>query len=222
MSMLRKTTLIKQKMHSLKHMNLSILLLHQEQKLPSLPQETLILKTCIDSTKDTVLTTIGLKIINGNKFMEIHQSLQPDGFVDLDHPEKVYCLRKALYGLKQAPRAWSTNPKFSKKFEKLMHSRFEMSLMGEMKFFLGLQICQSPRGIFINQSKYALEILKRHRMDKCNNIGTPMATSPKLDANLSGTPVDKTKYQSMIGSLMYLTANRPVRNTKSIDHFQYS
>nr|GFA89803.1 retrovirus-related Pol polyprotein from transposon TNT 1-94 [Tanacetum cinerariifolium] len=107
---------------------------------------------------------------------------QPDGFIDLDHPEKVYRHRKALYGLKQAPRAWDdellkflmskgftkgtidptlfliryeedillvkiyvddiifgfTNPKFSKRFEKLMHSRFEMSLIGEMKFFFGL------------------------------------------------------------------------------------
>nr|GEU73097.1 hypothetical protein [Tanacetum cinerariifolium] len=70
---------------------------------------------------------------------------QADGFVDLDHPEKVYRLRKALYGLKQAPRAWSTNPKISKKFEKMMHSGFEMSLIGEIKFFLGLQIHQSPR-----------------------------------------------------------------------------
>ncbi|GKB81271.1 hypothetical protein Tco_0948166 [Tanacetum coccineum] len=57
---------------------------------------------------------------------------------------------------------------------------------GEMKFFLGLQIHQSPRGIFINQSKYALEILKKHDMDKCDSIGTPMATSPKLDADMSG------------------------------------
>ncbi|GJY45445.1 retrovirus-related pol polyprotein from transposon TNT 1-94 [Tanacetum coccineum] len=80
----------------------------------------------------------------------------------------------------------STYPKYSKKFEKLMHSRFEMSLMGEMKFFLGLQIHQSPRGIFINQAKYALEILKKHGMDKCDSIGTPMATKPKLDADLSG------------------------------------
>nr|GEV94272.1 copia protein [Tanacetum cinerariifolium] len=115
---------------------------------------------------------------------------QPDGFVDLDHPENVYRLRKALYGLKQAPRAWydelskfmtskgfskgridptlftiryredillvqiyvddiifgSTNPKYSKRFEKLMPSRFETSLMEEMKFFLGLQIHQSPSG----------------------------------------------------------------------------
>ncbi|GJZ81730.1 retrovirus-related pol polyprotein from transposon TNT 1-94 [Tanacetum coccineum] len=90
----------------------------------------------------------------------------------------------------QAPRAW---------YDEL--SKFLISK--------GLQIYQSPRGIFINQSKYALEILKKHGMDKCDSIGTPMATSPKLDADLSGTPIDKTRYRSMIGSLIYLTANRP-------------
>ncbi|GJT90755.1 retrovirus-related pol polyprotein from transposon TNT 1-94 [Tanacetum coccineum] len=103
----------------------------------------------------------------------------------------------------------STNPKFSKRFEKLMHGRFEMSLMGEMKFFLGLQIHQSPRGIFINQAKYTLEILKKHGMEKGQSIGTPMATKPKLDADLSGEPVDQTDYRSKIGSLMYLTSSRP-------------
>nr|GEW43882.1 hypothetical protein [Tanacetum cinerariifolium] len=83
----------------------------------------------------------------------------------------------------------STNTKFSKRFEKLMHSRFEMSLMEEMKLILGLQIHQSPRGIFINQAKYALEILKKHDMDKCDSIGTPMATKPKMDTELSGLPL---------------------------------
>ncbi|GKB32989.1 retrovirus-related pol polyprotein from transposon TNT 1-94, partial [Tanacetum coccineum] len=103
----------------------------------------------------------------------------------------------------------STNPKLSKRFEKLMHSRFEMSLMGEMKFFLGLQIHQSPRGIFINQAKYALEILKKHGMKKCDTVGTPMATKPKLDADLSGKLIDQTDYYSKIGPLMYLTSSRP-------------
>ncbi|GJS06591.1 hypothetical protein Tco_0363387 [Tanacetum coccineum] len=60
-----------------------------------------------------------------------------------------------------------------------------------------------------NQAKYALEILKKHGMDKCDSIGTPMATKPKLDADLSGKLVDQTNYCSMIGSLMYLTSGRP-------------
>ncbi|GKA15807.1 retrovirus-related pol polyprotein from transposon TNT 1-94 [Tanacetum coccineum] len=178
---------------------------------------------------------------------------QPEGFVDLDHPEKAYLLRKALYGLKQALRAWYdelsnflmskcfskgttdptlfmirygedilllkiyvndiifglTNPKYSKKFEKLTDSRFEMSLMGEMKLCLGLYIHQSPKSIFINQAKYALKILKKHGMDNCHTIGTPLASKPKLDADLSGEPIDQTDYRSKIGSLVYLTSSRP-------------
>ncbi|GKC23888.1 retrovirus-related pol polyprotein from transposon TNT 1-94 [Tanacetum coccineum] len=126
--------------------------------------------------------------------VQIFVTYAPDAFVDPDHPEKVYHLRKALYGLKQAPRAW---------YDELL--KFLIS----KGFSKGLQIYQSPRGIFINQSKYALEVLKKHKMDKCDSIGTLMATSPKLDADLSDTPVDKTKYQSRIGPLMYLTVNRP-------------
>nr|GEY15692.1 retrotransposon protein, putative, unclassified [Tanacetum cinerariifolium] len=103
----------------------------------------------------------------------------------------------------------STNPKYTKGFEKLMHSRFEMSLMGEMKFFIGLQIHQSPHGIFINNAKYALEKLHKHGMEKGQSIGTSMATKPKLDADLSGNPVDQTDYHSKIGSLMNLTSSRP-------------
>ncbi|GJS03786.1 retrovirus-related pol polyprotein from transposon TNT 1-94 [Tanacetum coccineum] len=102
----------------------------------------------------------------------------------------------------------STNPKLSKHFEKLMHIKFDMSMMGELKFFLGIQIHQSPRGIFINQAKYAQEILKKHGMTSCDSIGTPMATK-HLDADLSGTLVDQTKYHSMVRALMYLTASRP-------------
>ncbi|GKC95519.1 hypothetical protein Tco_1160961, partial [Tanacetum coccineum] len=71
------------------------------------------------------------------------------------------------------------------------------------------EIHQSPRGIFINQAKYALEILKKHGMEKCDTVGTPMATKPKLDADLSGKLIDQTDYHSKIGSLMYLTSSRP-------------
>ncbi|GKE05758.1 copia-type pol polyprotein, partial [Tanacetum coccineum] len=123
-------------------------------------------------------------------FEEVYVA-QPDGFVDPDHPEKVYHLRKALYGLKQTPRAW---------YNEL--SKFLIS----KGFTKGLQIHQSPRGIFINQAKYTLEILKKHGMEKGQSIGTPMATKLKLDADLSG---DQTDYHSKIGSLMYLTSSRP-------------
>ncbi|GJX75481.1 retrovirus-related pol polyprotein from transposon TNT 1-94 [Tanacetum coccineum] len=102
----------------------------------------------------------------------------------------------------------STNPKLSKNFKKLMHNKFEMFMIGELKFFLGIQIHQSPRGIFINQAKYTQKILKKHGMTSCDSIGTPMATKP-LDVDLSGTLVDQTKYRSMVGALMYLTASRP-------------
>ncbi|GJT06224.1 retrovirus-related pol polyprotein from transposon TNT 1-94 [Tanacetum coccineum] len=78
----------------------------------------------------------------------------------------------------------STNPKLSKRFGKLMHSKFDISVMGELKFFLGIQIHQSPRGIFINQAKYAQEILKKHGMTSCDSIGTPMATK-HFDVDLS-------------------------------------
>nr|GFA71531.1 uncharacterized mitochondrial protein AtMg00810-like [Tanacetum cinerariifolium] len=85
--------------------------------------------------------------------------------------------------------------------------KFEMSMMGELKFFLRIQIHQSPRGIFINQAKYAQEILVKHGMTSCDGIGIPMATK-HLDVDLSGTPVDQTKYHSKVGALMYLTASR--------------
>nr|GEX58549.1 hypothetical protein [Tanacetum cinerariifolium] len=102
----------------------------------------------------------------------------------------------------------STNPNLSKRFEKLMHNKFEMSMMGELKFFLGIHIHQSPCSIFINQAKYAQEILKKHGMTSCDSVGTPMATK-RLDANLSGTPVDQMIYRSMVRALMYLTVSRP-------------
>nr|GFC25036.1 hypothetical protein [Tanacetum cinerariifolium] len=125
---------------------------------------------------------------------------QPNGFVDPYHPDKVYCLKKALYGLKQAPRAWYdelSNFLVSKGFSK-----------GELKFFLGIQIHQSPRSIFVNQAKYAQEILIKHGMTSCDSICTPMATK-HLDADLSGTLVDQMKYRRMVGALMYLIASRP-------------
>ncbi|GJS41421.1 retrovirus-related pol polyprotein from transposon TNT 1-94 [Tanacetum coccineum] len=103
----------------------------------------------------------------------------------------------------------STDPKDCDRFSNEMSSKFQMSMMGQISFFLGLQISQNPRGIFINQSKYANEILKKFDLHKSDPVDTPMVERTKLDEDLSGTPVDQTKYRSMIGSLMYLTASRP-------------
>nr|GEV35727.1 hypothetical protein [Tanacetum cinerariifolium] len=103
----------------------------------------------------------------------------------------------------------SIDPKDYDIFSNETSSKFQMSMMGQMSFFLGLQVSQSPRGIFINQSKFALEILKKFRMDSCDSVDTPMVDRLKLDEDLLGIPVDQTHYLSMVSSLMYLTASRP-------------
>nr|GEY23908.1 copia protein [Tanacetum cinerariifolium] len=103
----------------------------------------------------------------------------------------------------------STHPMYIQLFSDLIKSRFEMSMMRKMTFFLGLQVNQSPCGIFINQSKYVLEILNKYGIESCDSVGTPMEIKDKLDLDQNGTPVDEIKYHSMIGALMYLTSSRP-------------
>ncbi|GKA44760.1 retrovirus-related pol polyprotein from transposon TNT 1-94 [Tanacetum coccineum] len=129
---------------------------------------------------------------------------QPECFIDADHPSHLYKLKNALYGLKQALRAW-----YTQLFAGLMKSHFKMSMMGELRFSLVYKLTNPPRGIFINQSNYVLEILKKFEMETCDPIGTPMEIKDKLKLNKNGTLVDATKYQSMIGALMYLTSSRP-------------
>nr|GFA44616.1 hypothetical protein [Tanacetum cinerariifolium] len=103
----------------------------------------------------------------------------------------------------------STNPKYCTKFSDLMVKRFRMSMMGEMKFFLGLQVNQFSNGIFINQSKYILDILKRFGIKNCDTVSAPMVEQVKIKLDLVGKPVDHTDYRSVIGSLMYVTSSRP-------------
>nr|GEY64769.1 uncharacterized mitochondrial protein AtMg00810-like [Tanacetum cinerariifolium] len=90
-----------------------------------------------------------------------------------------------------------------------MVKRFEMSMIGEMKFFLGHQVNQFSNGIFINQVKYILDILKRFGMENCDTVPNPMVKQAKLKLDLVGKPVDHIDYRSMIGSLMYVTSNKP-------------
>ncbi|GJW90400.1 retrovirus-related pol polyprotein from transposon TNT 1-94 [Tanacetum coccineum] len=165
--------------------------------------------------------------LNGVLREEVYVS-QPEGFVDQDHPNHVYRLKKSLYGLKQAPRAWKegkdilmvqiyvddiifgyTDLALCDTFTEIIISKFKMSMMGKMSFFLGLQFSQSPRGIFINQSKYALKILKKYGMESNDPVDTPMVERTKVDGDVQGIPVDPTRYRGMVGSLMYLKSIRP-------------
>jgi len=90
-----------------------------------------------------------------------------------------------------------------------MHSRFEMSSMGELTFFLGLQVKQKPDGIFISQDKYVADILKKFGFKDVKAAKTPMDKNKPLLKDEDGVEVDVHLYRSMIGSLMYLTASRP-------------
>nr|GEU63285.1 retrovirus-related Pol polyprotein from transposon TNT 1-94 [Tanacetum cinerariifolium] len=100
-------------------------------------------------------------------------------------------------------------PELCDLFAKIMCLKFKMSMMGKISFFLGLHISQSPRGIFINQSKYALESLKKYGFESCDLVDTPMVEKSKLDEDKEGKAVDLSHYRGMIGTLLYLIASRP-------------
>jgi hypothetical protein len=101
------------------------------------------------------------------------------------------------------------NDRLSQKYAKDMQNEFEMSLLGELSFFLGLQICQRNQGIFISQTKYIREMLKRFGMEDCKLVTTPMQTSCKLRKDDDSNSTDQRKYRSMIGILLYMTTSRP-------------
>ncbi|WVZ53082.1 hypothetical protein U9M48_004068 [Paspalum notatum var. saurae] len=103
----------------------------------------------------------------------------------------------------------STNEEYCKEFGKMMAMKFEISMIGELTFFLGFQIKQLKEGTFIYQEKYTRDLLKRFKMDDCKPIDTPMSTNTVLDVDESGIKVDQTLYRSMIGLLLYFCVSRP-------------
>ncbi|GJT22776.1 putative ribonuclease H-like domain-containing protein [Tanacetum coccineum] len=103
----------------------------------------------------------------------------------------------------------STKNELCSAFEKLMHEKFQMSSMGELTLFLGLQVEQKKDGIFISQDKYVVEILKKFRFTEVKTARTPIETQKPLLKDENGEEVDVHMYSSMIGSLMYLTSSRP-------------
>ena len=90
-----------------------------------------------------------------------------------------------------------------------MQAEFEMNMIGELTHFLGLQIRQQDSGIFISQSKYAKNLVKKFGLEYASSIRTPMSLNVKLTVDFLGKSVDPSLYRSMIGSLLYLTASRP-------------
>ncbi|GJU87362.1 putative ribonuclease H-like domain-containing protein [Tanacetum coccineum] len=144
-----------------------------------------------------------------------------------DHPKKVYKVSIAFVWTASSSRAWdkkdimlvqvyvddiifgSTKKSWCDEFEALMKSRFQMSSMGELTFFLGLQVKQNKEGIFISQDKYVAEILKKFDLVSVKTAITPMETKVALTKDEEAVDVDVHLYRSMIGSLMYLTASRP-------------
>jgi len=103
----------------------------------------------------------------------------------------------------------ATHENLCNEFSKMMRSEFEMSMMGELNFFLGLQIKQSSNGTMIHQQKYIKELLKKFGMDSSKPIYTPISPSTKLVLDDGSPSVEEKLYRGMIGLLLYLTVSRP-------------
>nr|GEV38699.1 hypothetical protein [Tanacetum cinerariifolium] len=163
--------------------------------------------------KNMVVYQMDMKtaFLNGNLREEVYVS----------HPDRIYYLCSCYP--KTSPKAqWilhrssvddiifaASTPKLCDLFAKIMCSNFKMSMTGKISFFLGLQISQNPKGIFINQSKYALESLKKYGFESCDPVDTPMVEKSRLCKDKEGKAVDPSHYHGMIGTLLYLTASRP-------------
>nr|GEU68613.1 hypothetical protein [Tanacetum cinerariifolium] len=169
---------------------------YDEVFVPVLRIEAIRLFLAYASFKDFVVCQINVKsaFLYGKNEKEVYVC-QPPGFEDPNFLDRLYMVEKSM-GLCIA-------------FKKLMHEKFQMSSMGELTFFLGLQVKQKNDGIFISQDKYVGEILKKIGFTEVKNASTPMETQKPLLKNEDGEEVDVHMYRSMNGSLMYLTSSRP-------------
>eukprot|EP00253_Pinus_taeda_P006858 PITA_06858 len=161
--------------------------------------------------------------LNGVSMEEVYIE-QPLGYEKKGQEHKVCRLKKALYWLKQAPRAWYSRiysylleKGFQKcnddylieNFKTVMKEEFEMTDMGLLRYFLGIEVEQSENGIFISQVKYVNELLERFNMQDCKVAIPPIVMGLKLSKEDNSKDFDPRLYKSIVGSLMYLTATRP-------------
>jgi hypothetical protein len=102
----------------------------------------------------------------------------------------------------------STNQKSCEEFSRVMTQKFEISMMGELNYFLGFQVKQLKDGTFLSQTKYTQDLLKRFGMKDAKPVKTPMGTDGHVDINKGGKSIDQKTYRSMMGSLLYLCASR--------------
>nr|GEZ21829.1 hypothetical protein [Tanacetum cinerariifolium] len=132
---------------------------------------------------------------------------QPEGFIDADHPNHVYKLKKALYGLKKAPRAW-----YDELSKFLLQNHFFKGTIDPTLFIRRFQDDILVVQVYVDDIIFGSTHPRnpeKYGMESCDPVGTPMEIKDKLDLDQNGTPVDATKYRSMIGALMYLTYSRP-------------
>ncbi|GJU45327.1 putative ribonuclease H-like domain-containing protein [Tanacetum coccineum] len=181
-----------------------------------------------DHPIENVISDVKSAFVYGTIEEEVYVA-QPPGFKDPDHPDKVYKamglkrgkIDQTLFIKKQKGYILlvqvyiddiifgSINKELCTGFEKLMKEKFQMSSMGELTFFLGLQLQQKEDGIFISQDKYVAEILKKFNYTHVKFSSTPVDLEKPLVKDGDVDDVDVHLYRSMIGSLMYLTASRP-------------
>eukprot|EP00253_Pinus_taeda_P022402 PITA_22402 len=145
--------------------------------------------------------------LNGVLMEEVYIE-QPPGYEKKGQEHKVCRLKKAPYGLKQA-QEHGTDDYLTENFKTVMKEEFEMTDIGLLRYFLGIEVEQNENGIFISQEKYANEVLERFNMQECKAAITPTVMGLKLSKEDSSKDFDPSLYKSIVGSLMYLTATRP-------------
>jgi hypothetical protein len=92
------------------------------------------------------------------------------------------------------------------RIQEMMESEFQMSMMGELTFFLGIQVKETKQGTFVHQAKYTKDLMKKFNMAELKPVSTPMSSTASLGPDKDGEAMEQREYRSMIGSLLYLTA----------------